>query len=151
MRLLLLALLGATAVLAQSHGYVFAGGGAANGGFDQTIGLLHVGAGGEGVFHGVGAGGEVGLIGRTDLGALGTVSLNGSYHFRRQARAVPFVTGGYSRFFNFSGGVNLANVGFGVNYWFSNHVGLKLELRDHFRAGSASVNYVEVRFGATFR
>jgi len=96
----------------------------------------------------IGVGGEVGLIGRTDFGALGAASINGSYHFAPRGRTVPFATGGYSRFFDFNSGINLANLGGGINYWFADHFGLKLEVRDHFRAG---VNYLEFRFGATFR
>jgi hypothetical protein len=155
MKPLLLVLLASTAALAQSHGYVFAAPGVASvgfdaPGFDTNVALLHLGAGGEGVFrNGVGVGADIGLIGRTDLGAIGAGSINGSYHFRHQSRAVPFVTGGYSRFFNFDGGTNLANAGGGVNLWILRHLGVKLEVRDHFRGGD--INYLEFRFGVTFR
>src|SRR5512147_2871733 len=117
MRAILLAMLGASALLAQSRGYVFAAPGVASAG-SQTSGLIHLGVGGEYVFRNtVGAGAEVGFLGRTSLDALGTVSLNGYYHFPRRGEWTPFVTAGYSNFFELFRSQSMANIGGGVNYW----------------------------------
>jgi hypothetical protein len=43
----------------------------------------------------------------------------------------------------------MANIGGGVNYWYKDHLGIKLEFRDHF--GSANINYAEFRFGVNFK
>jgi hypothetical protein len=146
-----LTLICAGTLMAQSHGYVLVAPGTAHADND-TLGLIHLAVGGEGMFKdGIGIGGEAGIIGRTDLGALGVASLNGYYHFNRERHLVPFVTGGYSSFFSFGGHVNLANVGGGVNYWYSDHFGIKLEFRDHFRTGTGSANYAEFRFGFDFK
>jgi|SRR5579864_9001945 len=151
MRTILLGLLAAGVALAQSHGYLVVAPGIAHADND-TLGLIHLGAGGEWMFKdGIGAGGEIGVVGRTDLGAVGVASLNGYYHFSRDRRLVPFVTGGYSSFFSFGSHVNLANVGGGVNYWYSDHFGIKLEFRDHFATGTNSANYAEFRFGFDFK
>jgi len=151
MRVFFLALISASAMMAQSHGYLLAAPGTAHADND-TLGLIHLALGGEAMFKdGIGIGGEVGVIGRTDLGALGMASLNGYYHFHRDRHLVPFVTGGYSSFFNLGGHVNLVNVGGGVNYWYSDHFGIKLEFRDHFATGTNSANYAEFRFGFDFR
>src|ERR1700674_945871 len=151
MRIFFLALITATAALAQSHGYLVVGPGIASADH-QSLGLIHLGVGGEWMFpDGIGAGGEVGLIGRTDLGALGAASLNGYYHFNRDRHLVPFVTGGYSSFFDLGGHVNLANLGGGVNYWYRDHFGLTLEFRDYFSTGTNSANYAEFRFGFNFK
>jgi hypothetical protein len=151
MRIVLLALITASAIMAQSHGYVFVAPGAASAGGD-TAGLVHLGIGGEAVVPmGIGAGAELGFLGRTSLDALGTASLNGYYHFNRRSTWAPFVTAGYSNFFTLTGHTNLANFGGGVNYWYKEHLGIKLEFLDHFSTGTNSANYAEFRFGFNFK
>jgi hypothetical protein len=148
MRIFLLLWFTATVMMAQTHGYVFVAPGAASVDGNGTA-LIHLGAGGEFVLPmGIGAGAEVGLLGRTSLDVLGTASLNGYYHFNRDASWKPFVTGGYSNFFTIGGHNNLANLGGGVNYWYKDHLGIKLEFLDHF---STSANYAEFRFGFNFK
>jgi hypothetical protein len=141
----------ASAAFPQSHGYLFIAPGRASLGFID-VNLLHAGVGGEGVFKGgIGIGGDVGIIGRTDLGALGAFSLNGFYHFARHRKVDVFVTGGYSNFFNVDSHLNLANVGGGVNLWFARHFGVKFDFRDHFRTSSGTINYAEIRIGIAFK
>ena len=133
---------------AQTHGYVFVAPGVASGGNNSSA-LIHLGAGGEAVLPiGIGAGAEVGFLWRTSLDALGTVSINGYYHFQRNGSWAPFATGGYSNFFTLNSHRNMANLGGGVNYWYKDHLGLKLEVRDHFATG---INYLEFRFGFDFK
>jgi len=151
MRIFFLALITATAMMAQTHGYVFVAPGVASGGNNSSA-LIHLGVGGEAVLPiGIGAGGEVGFLGRTSLDVLGTASLNGYYHFNRGGSWKPFVTAGYSNFFTINGSNNLANIGGGVNYWYKDHFGIKLEFLDHFRTGNGSANYAEFRFGFDFK
>ena len=63
----------------------------------------------------------------------------------------PFVTAGYSNFFTLTGHTNLANLGGGLNYWYKDHFGIKLEVLDHFRGAPDSVNYLEFRLGFNFK
>jgi hypothetical protein len=108
--------------------------------------------GGEAILPiGIGAGAEVGFLGRTSLDALGSASLNGYYHFNRSGSWKPFATAGYSSFFTLTGHNDLANIGGGLNYWYRDHMGLKLEVRDHFSSGTNSANYLEFRFGFDFK
>ncbi len=150
-RVLFLTLIGAGAMMAQSHGYVFVAPGAANIG-GTSAALIHLGIGGEAVLPmGIGAGAELGFLGRTSLDVLGTASLNGYYHFNRGGSWKPFATAGYSNFFTITGHNNLANIGGGLNYWYKDHMGIKLEVRDHFSTGTNSANYLEFRFGFDFK
>jgi hypothetical protein len=151
MRIAFLALITASAMMAQTHGYVFVAPGVASASGD-TAGLIHLGVGGEGVLPiGIGAGAEVGFMGRTNLDVLDTASINGYYHFKRNGSWAPFVTAGYSNFFTLTGSSNLANIGGGLNYWYRDHFGIKLEFRDHFSSGTNSANYAEFRFGFNFK
>ncbi len=137
--------------MAQTHAYLFVAPGVGSG-TNNSSGLIHLGGGGEYVFPmRVGVGAEVGFLGRTSLDVLGTASLNGYYHFQRNGSWAPFVTGGYSNFFTFTGHSNLANFGGGVNYWYKDHLGIKLEFLDHLSTGTNSANYAEFRFGFNFK
>ena len=118
---------------------------------------LHIGAGGEGlVYKGLGVGGEVGYIGlaRGLSGGAGILSPNVSYNFRSASKSgkfVPFVTGGYSAVIG-SGGVGTAiNFGGGMNWWFKERVGLRLEVRDHIPPQVPSIHIVGVRIGLALR
>jgi hypothetical protein len=123
-RVVLLFLLAAAGMTAQSHGYLFVAPGVVSYGSSVdtpadkgSSGLIHLGLGGEYVFKNtIGAGGEIGFLGRTDLGALGAASLNGYYHFKRNGGWAPFVTAGYSNLFEMFHSNSLANIGGGVNY-----------------------------------
>jgi hypothetical protein len=134
----------------QGWGYAFA----APGIVDSTP-TLHIGGGGESLLYkGFGVGAELGYLGPFEAfnGGLGILSINGGYHFGKSKSGqkwVPFVTGGYSLAFR-KGVANLANIGGGVNYWFKDRVGLRLEFRDHiFTPGGTNV--YNFRVGFTFR
>jgi len=87
-RVFFLAIVTAGAMMAQTHGYAFVAPGVVSYGSNLetpankgTSGLIHLGFGGEYVFKDIiGAGAEIGFLGRTDLGALGATSINGYYH-----------------------------------------------------------------------
>jgi len=158
-RVFLLAIVTACGMVAQTHGYVFVAPGVANygnnietPGVKGTTGFIHLGLGGEYLFKNtLGAGAEVGFLERTDLGSLGAASINGYYHFKRNGSWAPFATAGYSNFFELFQSTSLANIGGGVNYWYKDHMGIKLEVRDHFSSGANSANYLEFRFGFDFK
>jgi hypothetical protein len=151
MRVIVLAIFAAAAAMAQTHGYVFVAPGVASGGNNSSA-LIHLGVGGEYVFRNtVGAGAEVGFIGRSNLDRAGMASINGYYHFKHDRPWAPFVTGGYSNVFELFQSSSLANLGGGLNYWYKDHVGLKFEVRDHFSTGTGSANYLEFRFGFNFK
>jgi hypothetical protein len=78
----------------------------------------------------------------------GLFSSNASYHFLRSRKVVPFLTGGYALAFR-SGTANLGNVGGGLSYWFSTHVGLRVEGRDHFDLSGYHIG--GLRVGVSFR
>jgi hypothetical protein len=138
----------------NSYGYLVAGPGGISSSYGGSGTTLHIAGGGEGVFgNGAGLAGEVGYLFPTqqaDAG-LGIFSINGSYHFLKASEKVkPFLTGGYSGFFR-GGYANGVNVGGGVTYWFKSRVGLRVEVRDNNLAEDGGVNFINVRFGITFR
>ena len=156
--LLLLAMPGLAAAQTSTsagHGYVFfAPGGATGRGF--TTSTLNLGGGGEAfVAENFAVGSEIGALWPTENfgAALGLFSVNGAYHFGRSAegrKAVPFVTGGYSLLFREETS-NLYNLGAGVDYWFREKLGLRLEFRDHIWNPGTTVHLWQVRIGMTFR
>lgn len=114
---------------------------------------LHVGVGFDRfLYRGFGVGAEVGYAGAAISPALGAgvMSVNTAYHFRRDDKLVPFVTGGYSLLFR-SGTLNAMNIGGGFNYWFREGLGFRLELRDHVAIPDKSAHAVGLRIGLTFR
>ena len=135
----------------RGHGYVFA----ALGGLNQEAATIHVGGGGDRlVYKGLGVGGEVGYLRFIEEGqGLGVLSPNVSYHFTNATRSgkfAPFVTSGYSLLF--AGGVASAvNFGGGMNWWFKDRVGLRLEFRDHVVIASSAPHLYGVRIGLAFR
>lgn len=139
----------------RGYGYGFAAPGASVGDGGST-GTLHLGVGGERlVYKGLGVGGEVGYIGSmTEMSSgLGVGSANASYQFPNSGsggKLTPFVTGGYSLAFR-SDVANGFNVGGGVNYWFKERVGLRIEVRDHVFPEFRNMNLIGVRVGITFR
>ncbi|MBZ5724848.1 MAG: hypothetical protein LAP87_07605 [Acidobacteriia bacterium] len=155
LHLLVLAGVFALALQAQSsNGYLFfAPGGVTCCG--TTSMTLHAGVGGEGVIgKGIGIGAELGAVGPRDelADSVGMFSPNGYYHFvhRKELKADPFVTAGYTLMFR-SGHANLFNFGTGLNYWFLNHLGARVEFRDHVYHSGRAVHYWGVRFGLAFR
>jgi hypothetical protein len=136
------------------EGYVFAApGGLTGGGF--TNGTLHLGGGVEQLFpHRVGVAAELGAVGswRNYHTAIGMFSVNGTYHFMDRSRLDPFVTAGYSLGFR-SGTLNFGNYGGGANIWLADHLGLRIEFRDHLHVSNRvpNLHYWGVRFGVAFR
>jgi len=92
------------------------------------------------------------ITGWRDFGnGIGMLSVNGSYHFNRNRKLSPFISGGYSMAFR-SGAINLFNFGGGINYWFRDRIGLRLEFRDHvYSQYSHSTHYLGGRIGCSFR
>lgn len=136
----------------RGQGYAFV----ATGGYSDSTATLHFGVGGEGlVYKGLGVGGEIGYLAaarQLDSG-FGVLSPNISYHFlnaSKSGKVVPFVTGGYSLFFR-SGVAHGVNFGGGINYWFKERVGLRLEFRDHIPAHGDLGHFYGVRIGLAFR
>ena len=131
------------------------GGGVFSGGDAQ--GILQVSGGGEGlIYKGLGAGAEIGYLFPRQAAAegFGLFSANGFYHFpgaRSLRSVVPFVTAGYSLAFR-NGSANLANFGGGVDWWASEHAGLRLEVRDHVWPGEFSTpHFLTFRIGLVGR
>lgn len=136
-------------------GYVFA----APGGRSTDDATLHIGGGGEYICSSGGSiGAELGFLGpmeQLDAG-FGVFSLNGGYHFKKASssgKTIPFVTGGYTGIFRDGNGESGFNFGVGVNHWFKERVGLRLEFRDNvFRyGGNDYIHYFNARIGVTFR
>jgi len=123
---------------------------------DFSVTTFHAGGGGEYLIGGlVGVGAEIGYLAPTrDWGeGIGVFSTNGSLHFRRTGKVIPYVTAGYSMLFDtLDDRLNAFNVGGGVNYWFARRAGLRLELRDHIHsADGTALHWWGFRFGVSFR
>jgi len=117
---------------------------------------LHIGGGGEGLLYkGLGVGGEIGYLGaaRELSQGIGLLSPNVSYNFTKASKSgkfAPFVTGGYTLLVG-SDALHAVNVGGGVNWWFKDHLGLRLEFRDHVAVQFGSAQFFGVRIGLAFR
>ena len=134
----------------RGWGYVFGGVGASSG--DFSTGFFQLGAGGDAlVVNGVGLGAEIGYLApfRSGGNGIGLFSGDASYHFNRNSKLIPFVTGGYSAAFR-SGASHGGNVGGGVQYWMNEHVGLRFEVRDYVFS-SDSPQLFQFRVGLSFR
>ena len=144
---------GQTATERRGQGYVFI---APSGFTSGATAGLHFGGGGEGlVYKGLGVGGELGYAAPFERfnSGLGVASINGSYHFKNataSGKLVPFVTGGYSLLFR-SATANAFNFGGGVNYWFKERVGLRVEFRGHVPQSSEISRIYGFRVGLSFR
>jgi hypothetical protein len=98
--------------------------------------LAQIAGGGERVLYkGFSSGPELSYIfAPGDLSdGFGLFSTNVAYRFfglGTTGKAVPFVTGGYSAAFRNETG-HLVNFGGGMDYWLTNHAGLRFEFRDH--------------------
>ena len=133
----------------------FGAGGAFAG--DGAAAIMQVSGGGEGlIYKGLGAGEEIGyLFPRQAAGeGFGLLSTNGFYHFPSAGSlrsVIPFVTAGYSLAFR-NGSANLVNFGGGVDWWASEHAGLRLEVRDHVWPGEFSTpHFLTFRIGLVGR
>jgi hypothetical protein len=135
----------------RAWGYVFGGAGG-NAGNGASRASFQVGAGGEGlVYKGLGLGAEIGYLAPFESASdgFGIFSVNPSYHFKTSnSKLVPFVTGGYSLAFR-SGSASGGNFGGGVQYWMKDHLGLRLEFRDHVFS-SDSPHFYQFRVGLSF-
>jgi len=123
---------------------------------DTGSSTLGVGGGAEGyVYKGLGFGFDLGAINTastTDVRRwAGMMSLNAIYNFNiaDKSKISPFIIGGVSiAGFDVPGGVNF---GGGFQYWFHEHIGLRVEFRDHIFTGMRSHHYPQGRIGITFR
>ena len=137
----------------KCHGYAYFAPGASS---PSSVAYAHVGAGGEGFFtRNLGAGVELGYLTpmRSWSDGIGTLSPDLVARFRakdKNHKLEPFVTGGYTLFFR-SGSACGVNFGGGVNYWFNNNVGLRLEVRDNVWTQNGTIHFVDFRVGVTFR
>jgi hypothetical protein len=137
----------------KGHGYAYFAPGASS---PSSVAYAHLGAGGEGFFtRNIGAGVELGYLTpmQSWSDGIGTLSPNLVARFRakdKNHKLEPFVTGGYTFFFR-SGTASGVNFGGGVNYWFKDNVGLRLEVRDNVWTQYATIHYVGFRVGVTFR
>jgi hypothetical protein len=116
--------------------------------------------------YGLGGGGELlfapHFSGGAEIGALvpgqgktantvGIFSATGNVHLLRDKPFDPFLTAGYSMVFRdfTSNGVSF---GGGMNYWFRENVGLRLEGRDTYaKLQGIPTHLWEIRIGFTFR
>jgi hypothetical protein len=136
----------------RGQGYVFV----APGMIDGEVATLHVGGGGEGLFYkGLGVGAEIGYLGiiRQLGNGVGVLSPNVSYHFTNATKSgkfAPFVTTGYSLLFR-DGVASAVNIGGGMNWWFKERVGLRVEFRDHALVTGGAQHLFGVRIGLAFR
>ena len=120
-------------ISASSYGYVF---GAPSVGISfcdcGNIAAVALGAGAEGILKGgFGLGVDGGHFFSPSFGAqngIGLVSPSALYQFKTKVRTNPFVLGGYTLAFR-DAVANLTHFGGGINYWLSQHWGLRLEVR----------------------
>ncbi len=135
----------------RAHGYLFTSAGDSFGS-GGSAGALHFGGGAE-IFavRGLAISPELGYLAPwKSLGdGIGVLSANGTYHFLRKGKTMPFITGGYSLGFR-NGTMNMANFGAGFDRWIGERHGLRLEVRDHY-APSVDQHYLGVRVAWTFR
>jgi len=137
----------------KGHGYAYFAPGASS---PSSEAYAHLGAGGEGFFtRNLGAGAELGYLTPMRSWSDGGAKLSPNFVVRFRAKdknhkLEPFVTGGYTLFFR-CGTASGVNFGGGVNYWFNNNVGLRLEVRDNVRTQYATIHFVDFRVGVTFR
>jgi hypothetical protein len=149
------ALLGAAqAARAQTAVYGIAGPAGVSG-FFRSSRAVHAAGGADVLAAGpVGVSGELGAFANTSS-VLWVTSVNAVVALASTgaaARAVPFVTGGYSRFSSGEESFNAWNIGGGINAWVSERVGLRADFRDHVRPDSrGTVQYWTIRAGAVLR
>ncbi len=137
----------------RGHGYFYVAPGIAT--EWESSAMLHIGGGVE-VFPSkyVGVGADAGYVADfADYMNPSTFSMYAVGRFRPKTsdnKVEPFVAGGYTHFFHGST-PNGVNFGGGINYWFTNHVGLRLEVRDSAHGSRPLDHFVGFRIGVTFR
>ena len=148
----------ATPTLAQgrAEGHRRAGAlfGSLGGVSDGTAPLFHVGAGEEVVWsNGLGVGGDFGYIGpNSEFGeGLLLLTVGPIYEFRTSGRYKPFVRGGVSLAFGQGGALPLMHIGGGLDQWFDERWGLRLEVRDHLHPRYLGFQVVEFTVGLLVR
>jgi hypothetical protein len=139
---------------AQGMVYGVAGPSGISGFFRSALDALHAAGGGELLVAGrAGVAGELGIVATTSS-ALLVFSTNGVFHVQPLSARGPalFVTAGYTRMSSGDGSFNAWNVGAGIDLWTRDHLGLRVEFRDHVRPDARGVvQYWTVRAGVTFR
>ena len=88
------------------------------------------------------------------MGYAGLFALNGGVHFVQDGgqRLVPYVSGGYFRWSSGEGDFDGVNIAGGMDYWFKQRIGMRMEVRDHIRPDSrGTVQYWSFRLGVVFR
>ena len=123
------------------------------GGIGDGTATIHFGGGEELIWpNGLGLGADIGYITSTTAFAdgLGLLTAGPIYEFRTNSRYKPFVRGGVSLAFR-NGALPLVHVGGGVNRWFDDRWGLKLEVRDHFDPRYPSFQVLEFSVGLLFK
>jgi hypothetical protein len=134
-----------------AQGYAFVGLGDS---FGTTA--LHFGGGGEfDLYKGLGLSLDLGYMApsRGLQEGIGIFSPNGRYAFRHSAdsKLIPYITAGYSLLFR-RDTANAFNYGGGVDYWFAEKVGLKVEFRDHVLTQCRDhCHAYQIRGGFSFR
>lgn len=114
---------------------------------------LDFGGGGEIVWpNGLGFGVDAGLIAPVEefSAAVGIVSPGVIYQFRTSGKHRPYVRGGYTLLFR-EGTANLVHFGGGLDTWFSERLGLKVEVRDHLFVQAPDVNILQFHVGLVIR
>lgn len=135
------------------NGFFFVAPGVRNDTGSSTFG---VGGGAEYyVYKGVGFGLDLGAINTASTTGVrhwtAMMSLNAIYNFNinDKSKVSPFIIGGASiAGFDVPGGVNF---GGGIQYWFHEHIGLRVEFRDHIFIGMNDHHYPQGRIGIAFR
>jgi len=113
---------------------------------------LSVGGGAEyRLVDGFGVAADIGYVFLNAKKDFGIFSPGIFYQFQPSKKVVPFVEGGYALGFH-DNTFNMAYFGGGVNYWASDRLGIKLEVRDHIGTDNpARLNLIEYRIGLLFR
>jgi hypothetical protein len=82
---------------------------------------------------------------------LGSVSPAVMYEFPLRGRVRPYLRSGIGLMAGSGGGALFWNLGGGVNYWFRDRTGLKVEVRDSFHTASLRYGLLEVMVGLVFK
>ena len=117
---------------------------------DGSSALFHIGGGEDIVWpNGLGVGADFGYISSTNAFGDGLFLLTAGplYEFRNSSRYKPFVRGGVSLAIGQGGTLPLMHIGGGLNQWFDERWGLKLEVRDHFHPRYPEFQVVEFTVG----
>ncbi len=120
---------------------------------DGFIGTLQFGGGTEVLLKGgLGLAGELGhlaLFRSLGKGA-GTFSPSLFYQFGSPPKTVPFLTGGYTLAFR-EGTAHFIHFGAGLNHWFSDRWGLRIEARDHLHPPMPAYHFLQIRVAVLIR